>query len=65
MQRGDGSYRRAKNCETAVSSFSSTYVSFLNFVLVSSGCSQSLTVSSITMESLGKYFMRNFQIALC
>ena len=34
-----------------------TYMSFLNFVLVSSGCSYSLTVSSITMvmERLGKY----------
>ena len=47
--------------------FSSTYISFINFVLVSFDCSYSLTVSSITMvmERLGKHFMRTFQILLC
>ena len=81
MQKGDGTYRRAKDCETAVSkahhplrfcgfsanAFPPLDMSFLNFVLVSAGCSYSLTVSSITMvmERLGKYFMRTFQIPLC
>ena len=44
-----------------------SYMSFLNFVLVSSDCSYSLNARSITMtmERLGKYFMRKFQIPLC